>query len=1201
MANRYSIGSGLASSPAIWDGGATVPVSGDRVLISAGHTVEIDGTYEWGDDSTATVSINAVSTTASVFVKGTLKASRTAASSLTTVGSLYVMSGATLDYGTAASPIPAATPAVIYAGKAAVPADSKYGFYPEPGAIVQIYGATKIHRAQLTATAAVAATTILVNQASGWLPGDTIYLSSGSATSGVKYETAVVHASYTPGSTTVPLTAGLTYDHLISTHVANITNSVTIQSHSAGPTTTSWGVIYSSTADSVAARAIRYVSLVNFNGYNTNGSFLRGFVVRDTNTVNDVYSALSDIVIYNPAGNVGFNAVYSRRNVDIPRVTAIASTAINGSDLVNFTDPFLAGDTGFSEAGNVIGPVYTNPVFTSRSTGGGLISRANGSFVTIRGGYLYGPGYSAFLITRASDYLLDGVDMGKTAPCFTMSGFVVRFGGFVPCNITLKDCQFATGTVIPIVADMSNFAADSRITVLNRNADVTQQEEYSSTGTLVRNNATVKRSTSSLAIKPNTVGSDRSREVTIPCANNATIRVVGYCQFDTSFYNTNNYNAPTVTISGLGITPQTYTATVAANGAWEAFDISATNNVVGYDGNFTLTFNANAKAATTGTVYFDGVPDSPFVTKCRHYGFAFNESSPVRTVNPTISAAEATAAAYTGISVSGGAAQSDVTVTADNTFQKLYDYTQAWACLNLASAVPVTGSGVAGSPVLFAAGAVTINTTKVLNGAGSLSTGAFTLTAELNGGATYTYTGGSFSRASTLDSFNGGQLNIGAAGTYVFSMTDARINVTPTGASTYNLASGTFTGAINVRNTSVHAITVEIPAGSSFNSTGNTGGAITFSAPSVYQSATVTGFTTGSRLQFYDVQYAFTVSGVTITPTAGATYTDANGVTYTVRSASITAGSGTVTAYGLAFPPDSGTLTKTGGTGDATLTFSAYADTGTSLANATASSGNVVISGSSAVWTDPVAAADVRAIRARIAYVSGVTANTFLEAFIGACATSGAGKDISYIANQTANASYNTNAIDGPIVYAASGITFTDAATDLINCNVAGGSLTHPTTYACFQYWLFTATGIANNFTDIGSPDPANYIYTNMKFKNTSSPSVGLSISGGWGRDSVTGLSITLWDTTGGTIGFSGDHAVAYSSGSGLTAGQAASLATIESSVGVIQPKVTELHLLDGLDVANPLAVNNDSNTRTAGAIEQSVVTVGNVTTVTRV
>jgi hypothetical protein len=72
--------------------------------------------------------------------------------------------------------------------------------------------------------------------------------------------------------------------------------------------------------------------------------------------------------------------------------------------------------------------------------------------------------------------------------------------------------------------------------------------------------------------------------------------------------------------------------------------------------------------------------------------------------------------------------------------------------------------------------------------------------------------------------------------------------------------------------------------------------------------------------------WVFTVSGITITPTAGATYTN-NSVTYTVVSASITAGSGTVTTTGSGAPLTSGTLTKASGTGDASITFSAFLPT----------------------------------------------------------------------------------------------------------------------------------------------------------------------------------------------------------------------------------------------------------------------------------
>lgn len=80
--------------------------------------------------------------------------------------------------------------------------------------------------------------------------------------------------------------------------------------------------------------------------------------------------------------------------------------------------------------------------------------------------------------------------------------------------------------------------------------------------------------------------------------------------------------------------------------------------------------------------------------------------------------------------------------------------------------------------------------------------------------------------------------------------------------------------------------------------------------------------------------FEFTVSGIATAPTAGATYQDGALVTYTVRSTSITAHAAwgaTGKSYGVVYasaalgttPPASGTLTKTGGTGDNTIAFSA--------------------------------------------------------------------------------------------------------------------------------------------------------------------------------------------------------------------------------------------------------------------------------------
>jgi hypothetical protein len=101
-----------------------------------------------------------------------------------------------------------------------------------------------------------------------------------------------------------------------------------------------------------------------------------------------------------------------------------------------------------------------------------------------------------------------------------------------------------------------------------------------------------------------------------------------------------------------------------------------------------------------------------------------------------------------------------------------------------------------------------------------------------------------------------------------------------------------------------------------------------------------------------DATRVFTVSGITIVPTAGATYTN-NSVTFTVVGISIDGVY--LHCNGSGVPEASGTLTKTAGTGDATITFSAYQAGGSSVTAAyltiqatitAAASGDTIIVGS---------------------------------------------------------------------------------------------------------------------------------------------------------------------------------------------------------------------------------------------------------------
>jgi hypothetical protein len=150
---------------------------------------------------------------------------------------------------------------------------------------------------------------------------------------------------------------------------------------------------------------------------------------------------------------------------------------------------------------------------------------------------------------------------------------------------------------------------------------------------------------------------------------------------------------------------------------------------------------------------------------------------------------------------------------------------------------------------------------------------------------------------------------------------------------------------------------------------------------------------------------------------------------------------------------------------------------------------------------------------------------------------------LSYGVTQVADDTYNSNAIDGSTV---TGITITPSPAR-VAINIAGGAVTWPQIYAYQVYWLSTATGIADEAAFIEGVDTANYILTNFDIKNTNANP--LTITGGWGRDSVTLTIAGCIDTAGstGNIFCEPDHVVAYATGSALTAGQAASLAAIES------------------------------------------------------
>lgn len=356
-------------------------------------------------------------------------------------------------------------------------------------------------------------------------------------------------------------------------------------------------------------------------------------------------------------------------------------------------------------------------------------------------------------------------------------------------------------------------SATSFIKAINKNGDITLQEEYYRDGTILRDNSEKRRSTSSLSMTPSTAGRAFTRSFTISVAAGEVLRLVGYCKYDSTYYNSGTgFVAPTMTLSGtingVTLTPVVYTAAGANAGNWDLIDASITNSS-GAPGEITVTFSTQC-TPTTGLVYWDGIVVAPFVVTARHYGFVFDEANPKRVVNGAVVVSESTAAAYTGVTINTGTPQITVASGTANTFQKVYDYIQAWACLNLTSTVYLTTLDKTNFSIPLAC---------KLEWAGMGADGTLV----------------------------GGWLLL-EAGTHNYKLSGTKIDFTEVGD--YNMGGTTFSGTVELVNSSVGAVTVSLPSGVSYT---NTGPSITVSVASATLTIAANISLVGAEVRIYDL------------------------------------------------------------------------------------------------------------------------------------------------------------------------------------------------------------------------------------------------------------------------------------------------------------------------------------------------------------
>lgn len=729
MATITSTTNGFFEVGSTWVGGVA-PVEGDKVIIS--HTVEISGgvALTIGDDTTTGVGI---------YSTGTLKFSRVRDTDLTIKGNISVADNGTFDMGTIADPISGVS-CTLRLNKSASMAQTKYGFETATGARVYIHGEIVERNTTLVGTVSAGATSIVVASATNWKPGDKIFIgpTEWSTASVTRSDFATIHSSYTPGSTTVPLVAALLYPHTTGVDISNLNSNILITNYDTTGLNRSYFSVLWGGAASANECLIRYCKFDSLGWSSAADTWKWGFNIRSSgvgySTAKVWYDVVGIVVTADnmASANTGTYLFSSHANITPININDSAfistdpvgrSAALNTSTGTVFTfnrcnaySSNVTISSSYSQGGQA--PVFNYCNFMLRNNFN-FLSVAAGLSFTFNNCKIYGRGYPMNSSGQVG-FNFNNCDIGYTFPLFiTDSGSETKLAAAAYnylTQATFTNCMIGSNVKYADVyvgsASFPESNPTSFIKFKNKNNSAIQQEYQSISGYIFRDNTTYNRSSSSIMIQPLVANGTHSKSITVATTNNIPVTVIGYLRFNTAW---GISTPPTVTLSGLGITPQVFTGT--ALDTWQKFTFTATQSS-GADGNLTITIagatanaNGNAGAVNICQAWLSGCVFEDYVTSTRHYGYLFDGLT-YRTVDPKITqATEATVAAYTTL----------------ETLDNLYDYATYWAATN---------------PTLATFWTIAGNT---------LDIGATNLVVDASLGVPFSYSGGTLSvKASTL-------------------------------------------------------------------------------------------------------------------------------------------------------------------------------------------------------------------------------------------------------------------------------------------------------------------------------------------------------------------------------------------------------------------------------------------------------------------
>lgn len=674
MAVYTSNATGLWSAGGTWVGGVKPPSgAGHSIVIAAAHTVTYDeAAGEYGDD-----------TTTAIYVRGVLKASRAATTSLTCLGQIYTEATTTanIDWGTVADPITSTYTATLILNKSASPANQKYGLLINDLSNFSAVGAPRTVNTTLVGAITAGATSATVTSATGWRVGDKIVLASTNGT--YNGHDKVTLLTVNTGTGAITWTGGTTYAHAASCPVGHFSNNVTIKSnYTNADAFVCMDATYSSSVD--GRRALQYAALEYVGGSESDifgknllagrpGGVVAPLSIFDSITMYQCGSGanpqfgvfglaqpgitLTNVATFNDASATTYIALY----MGYASTIAMSNYVMYFNTYYGILSAYGEGGTGWSFTDCTWWACQGDPIAFSAIVGG-TFTRCKWKYTNI--GYFANTSKGGPI--KFIDCSFSGSDLVGTNQTY---GQIFSAGSGALMNLQATNCKFIT-TTNNFYNGMYNVANPQLFCeLIDKDSSPTSQEIYTPAGSIIRDNSTYYRSTSS--VRFNTLGTAaQTKTFSFLTQSGVANVIVGYLRKNSTY---GGSTLPGVSISGLGITPVTFTMTNSVD-TWEKFTLTATQST-GSAGNLVFTFTGQS-ATSTGQCFLDGVVQAPFVTSARHYGYVF-DTLPTRTVDPVIQqTTEATVGAYSGISISG----STITLTANRTIRELYDYCKYFLC-----------------------------------------------------------------------------------------------------------------------------------------------------------------------------------------------------------------------------------------------------------------------------------------------------------------------------------------------------------------------------------------------------------------------------------------------------------------------------------------------------------------------------------------